>query len=329
MESHKSGIFWSLYLRAVAALALVIAADGLWARFAGYNLDFGGIVERAHTAFLFGVLFAAIYLPCKILEKLGIFDDLLDTLKIREFAHFFAVCGLASLIVAWTLVFQYLCVSNSIGVIDDWLFLADRSIGFEWIDAYNWVNRHDRIKQILSLAYNSHWQFLVCFLILIFARMYRELFELINLFVTSAIVVSLISIIVPATSLFILYGTKESAYVSDFYPLRNGHMTQIDMHLMQGLISFPSFHAFNAVIIPYALRNLAYVFPFSVVLNALVLISTPTEGGHYLVDVIFGAGLALLFIRVSRSRTLLAGRWPVYEDFSASAGGRAGQGQGQ
>jgi membrane-associated phospholipid phosphatase len=63
----------------------------------------------------------------------------------------------------------------------------------------------------------------------------------------------------------------------------------------------PSFHTEMAVIFAYALRRVPVVSVIGVALNAVMIASTPTEGGHYLADVIGGLLLALALIGVARS----------------------------
>ena len=45
-------------------------------------------------------------------------------------------------------------------------------------------------------------------------------------------------------------------------------------------------------------RRSAVLFPVFAVLNATMVVSTPTQGGHYLVDVFGGLILAYLIIRI-------------------------------
>jgi len=70
--------------------------------------------------------------------------------------------------------------------------------------------------------------------------------------------------------------------------------------LMKGVIAFPSFHAVLAVLFTYAHRHSATFAPMAA-LNAVMLVSIPSEGGHYLVDVFGGIAVAIVAILAVRA----------------------------
>ena len=72
---------------------------------------------------------------------------------------------------------------------------------------------------------------------------------------------------------------------------------------MQGIVTMPSYHTVMAVLLTYAFRGTGLVGYGIATLNAVMLISIPPIGGHYLVDVIAGAALALGAIAVQRATT--------------------------
>ena len=65
---------------------------------------------------------------------------------------------------------------------------------------------------------------------------------------------------------------------------------------LKGIITFPAFHAASAILLTYPCRHCKPLFGAVRVINGLMLISIPTEGGHYLVDVIAGVLVAVLSI---------------------------------
>ena len=93
------------------------------------------------------------------------------------------------------------------------------------------------------------------------------------------------------------------ATVSDFDLLRNGTMRHFDLARIQGLVSFPSYHSALAVFFAYSLRRVRLLFPLALLLNVTMLISTPTQGGHYLVDVFGGLIVACSTIHIIRIAT--------------------------
>jgi membrane-associated phospholipid phosphatase len=73
-------------------------------------------------------------------------------------------------------------------------------------------------------------------------------------------------------------------------------MREISLSRMEGLITFPSFHTTLAVLFVAALREHRLALVIGAVVNGLMLLSIPSEGGHYLVDVFAGALVAAVAI---------------------------------
>ncbi len=78
----------------------------------------------------------------------------------------------------------------------------------------------------------------------------------------------------------------------------------------------PSFHVMLALLLAYAVRHVRDEFPVTVVLNAVMIMSTSTQGGHYLADVIAGIVIGVLSIVVVH-------RWMAGSRTAATAGPRA------
>ena len=62
---------------------------------------------------------------------------------------------------------------------------------------------------------------------------------------------------------------------------------------LTGVICFPSMHTVLAFAYPYGLRRIRPFFWLLVALNFLMLFTVPFFGGHYLSDMIAGAGVML------------------------------------
>jgi membrane-associated phospholipid phosphatase len=78
-----------------------------------------------------------------------------------------------------------------------------------------------------------------------------------------------------------------------FYAVRDG--APIAWQQAQGIITFPSFHTAWAVILIATFWQTRLRWP-AVALNALMIVSTITTGGHYYVDIVAGAILGGLVI---------------------------------
>lgn len=78
-----------------------------------------------------------------------------------------------------------------------------------------------------------------------------------------------------------------------FYALRDG--ATLSWQQAQGIITFPSFHTAWALILVATFWNTRLRWP-AVALNAVMIVSTVTTGGHYYVDVFAGALVGALVI---------------------------------
>ncbi|HEX4861646.1 MAG TPA: phosphatase PAP2 family protein [Rhizomicrobium sp.] len=81
----------------------------------------------------------------------------------------------------------------------------------------------------------------------------------------------------------------------------------------KGLIGFPSYHAALALIVVWQARELPVLRWVLGAVNAVVLVATPIQGGHHVVDVIAGAGVAAVAVLLADRivRPALKARNPV------------------
>jgi membrane-associated phospholipid phosphatase len=82
----------------------------------------------------------------------------------------------------------------------------------------------------------------------------------------------------------------------DIPQVRDGSLRYLELFKLAGVIAFPSFHAVSAVLFAWAFAPVRVWGPVALVLNGLMLASTPVLGGHYLVDVVGGIALAVASI---------------------------------
>jgi membrane-associated phospholipid phosphatase len=202
------------------------------------------------------------------------------------------------------LVFQYLSVTTDFPLVTNVLISADAALGFHWPDIYRWVETHHWIRFALELAYASgNFQIFAIPVILALALNSQDYAEFVLQFLISATLAILIAVPFPTESAFLHFDVHDPytvSTVSDYFLLRNGHARELAFTSAQGLISFPSLHAMVALYFAYSLRHVRLVFPIGIALNFLMILSTPTQGGHYLFDVLSGliAGvLVIYFVR--------------------------------
>lgn len=78
--------------------------------------------------------------------------------------------------------------------------------------------------------------------------------------------------------------------------LRDGTMGVLKFGNDEGMIQLPSFHTVLAIMLTYNLRHNRWLFAVAVALNTLLILSCPSEGCHYFIDLFAGALVATVTI---------------------------------
>ena len=185
---------------------------------------------------------------------------------------------------------SYLCARNTMPLFDDVLHAADARLGYDWLAWAAFENGIPAIATTLKLAYASLLPQTVLVLVMLpVIGDGRRGFSFIR--------ASLIAVIVACAGSHVFPAAGPEAVVTEWYPhwaaLRTAEPFTTSLAQMQGIIAFPSFHASLAVLLLFAVRGLSVVTWAFGALEALMLISTPTHGHHYLCDVIAGVGIAV------------------------------------
>ncbi|WP_043344399.1 phosphatase PAP2 family protein [Cupriavidus basilensis] len=220
-----------------------------------------------------------------------------------------AQCG--ALLVAFTnimSVMSYLMITLAPPLMDARLAELDKLLGFDWPQVYNWVRARPAVTLILQLAYASGLaQLLLVPMLTGLAGRAEHLREFMSNMILSCTLLLLIAAPWPAAGAYVSFGVAsaaEMASVSHFNVLRAGAMQVFDLAHVQGLVSIPSYHTAMALIFVQTMRWTRTGFVVACLLNLAMILSTPTEGGHYLVDVVGGVGLWALtagLLRVCRA----------------------------
>lgn len=321
----RSGqLFLSRYLVGWSFVAVIVAADWSWLSASGYSVREGVIVSIMKTAGFVICSAACLF----ALARIPRYALLTEKLRCQEIAHTLAWLTLLLCFVASGDVLQYLCVTVNAPLVDERLIRIDSALGFHWLVFYRWIHSHQLIQSVLDLAYRSGvLQLLAVPIILGITGRRDELSEFMLLVILSTVFLLLISTPIPASSAFLHFGITDpytSSAVSDFYLLRNGTLRVFNLLPSQGLVSMPSFHTTLAIFFVYALRRVPMLFPLSVLLNLTMILSTPTQGGHYLADLFAGLMLSALtifilrkFFRLVTFRTLSEARTDIACEESA------------
>jgi membrane-associated phospholipid phosphatase len=199
----------------------------------------------------------------------------------------------------------------SMPLIDPLLVRADELIGFDQLAFLRFLGLHEWAARPIGATY---WlSGLAAALGVLFAAFHDRGRAFPGLVVTGVVVLYgavAISAVFPAVGAFAHYGIDKaqfpylSAAAGDYHlvafeQLRSGATRVLSLDKGEPIVTFPSFHTALALISVWAFRSVLWLWAPSAAFSALVIVSTLTEGGHYLVDLFGGAALFWFAVRVT------------------------------
>lgn len=187
--------------------------------------------------------------------------------------------------------------------LQDGLFDAiDRGMGFDWMALLRLLDDTPVLFGALRLIYGSLLpQMVLAVLCLAFTGRLTWLRIYMLAFVLATLVTIAISAVLPAAGVWLHYGLTEAdsravPVVSTVWPvftgLRDGSVRALLAVGSEGVITFPSLHAALAVILVAALWPMRLLRWPILAVNTVMLVATPVDGAHYLIDVIAGVAVA-------------------------------------
>jgi len=177
----------------------------------------------------------------------------------------------------------------------------DADLGFHWTGWFRFLQHEPLLWTILLIAYISLMpQMMASILYFCWCRRDGRNSELVLHSLVALLITLALFSLLPAIGPGAAEPEIQALYVTQLIRLRSGTVTAIDMSNLAGIISFPSYHAVMACLLTYAHRGMRLFWPIAVI-NTLMLVATPSHGGHYVVDVIAGVVIALLTIAAIRT----------------------------
>jgi membrane-associated phospholipid phosphatase len=206
-------------------------------------------------------------------------------------------------------VLSYVSARLNLPLNDDWLIATDKALGFDWQAYIHWFDQSSVLAFISSTAYISSGPQMLALIALLF--LYKNIAHIqrfLLAFIFTGALTVILSALFPAvagyvhynidvTQLHNLHPIAARIHEAPLMAMRN-HTTDVIGFPMQGLVTFPSFHSALAIVLIYAAWPIRWLRLPIIILNILVLLSTPVDGGHWLTDVIGGVAVALLVIKV-------------------------------
>lgn len=196
---------------------------------------------------------------------------------------------------------------------DKYLAGFDRLLGFEWpVAMAAFAKLPEWVSEFTTSLYDSSMLISVLVVLyLIFTRKNRRLDEFVTYFIIAGIITVAISGFAPAESAIEYFKLDDevykrlspivgNGYMNDFYSLRDGSLRELKVIETRGIISFPSFHTINALLLIYIMRGNGLLFALTAIWNIGIVLTTPFDGAHYLTDLIGGALVLTLTVYLVR-----------------------------
>jgi hypothetical protein len=193
------------------------------------------------------------------------------------------------------------------GLLADW----DRAIGVDWPALMRFTSYHPKLNFVLLVAYSlSTWQIIVLIVCLGWRDRAFSVEQLCLAIIISGLVTVSFWIAFPSFGAITVYGLPPeiAARLPLALNLDYAHaLTNLFAHgpgsvsptTAKGLVGFPSFHTAEAIVATWYARRLKFLFYLFLAFNFIVIVSTPIQGGHHVVDTIAGFFVAGFAICVS------------------------------
>lgn len=224
---------------------------------------------------------------------------------VRDLAEYWALGTLIAVVGA---VASYPAAAATHGFVDPALARADAALGFDWLAWYRVVADHPMLQVAGRIAYDSiFWMPAAILAAFAWDGRRDRARALIATLALAAALTLVVFRLAPAVGPLSYEWHGPLPYVPEsaqwqqalIPPLRQHSFHLVDVGSLRGLVSFPSFHTAAAVMFiaaAWPMRRLRWPV---LAVNAAMLLSTPVEGTHYLVDMIAGgaiAGIALALV---------------------------------
>ena len=190
---------------------------------------------------------------------------------------------------------------------DQTLSAADTALGFDW---QSYVALAVPWQGPLRFAYRSFlWQEVVVIVALFASGRGDQCWRFVSAVTIALAITMMIFPFVPAQGPFVYYGMSRAEfepivgpipwdYLASMSRLKAGYRT-FEWSVMQGYVSFPSFHTVAALLFTWAIWPLRWLrFPVAA-LNAALILGALLIGSHYLIDILGGAAVAFVAVRLA------------------------------
>ena len=221
----------------------------------------------------------------------------------------FAQMALLSAIFA---ALTYVLATTALPLQDDTLVAIDRALGLDWRAFVYGLIRWPLTMMTLNWAYASFsYQVLITPLLFVWGTRDRAVTFVLAWALALAFTTAIFPF-APALGGFLHFGIARTdvpeilvaaswVFADTFERARGGADLLLDVSDLEGLVTFPSFHAAVAVMIPWACWTMPRLRWPVLAWNSLMWVSAIPIGGHYAVDIVGGSIVSAGCIVVSRA----------------------------
>ena len=215
-------------------------------------------------------------------------------------------------------VASYVIAAETRGYSDAMLERADHLLGFNWLTLYGFVAEHPVLQRLGQIFYDSIY--VSPLVVLGYLAWHGQRGHAREFLLVAWIAMVLTLLLFP---LFPAKGALDYMWQHGAIPyvpregfgqdviieaLRAHSLTTIDLAALRGVVCAPSFHTVCAVVFILTAWPLAALRRVIVPVNVAMILATPVEGTHYLVDILLGIMVALVAVAIARQVTAWHGR---------------------
>jgi PAP2 superfamily len=218
-----------------------------------------------------------------------------------------------TLIAFSTMVMTYSAATVGRPLIDRELLLVDQYIGYEWRAYAGFVANHPLIARAMKFSYAFiFFMPLVVIVALSATKNVRALEKFILAGLISLLLTVGVFALFPATTAWThlqLSDAEVAAFhhlplssqdwIGKLIQIRQGGAATLQTLNGNGLIAFPSFHCTAALLFVWSTWTIRWFRAPMVIISLALLVATPIFGGHYISDLIAGAVVMVISIRVT------------------------------
>jgi membrane-associated phospholipid phosphatase len=198
-------------------------------------------------------------------------------------------------------LFSYIITTSSLPLRDQEFAALDRALGFDFVAHIEWLVQRPFAVKLLQWIYFSASGQLIIIIIGLAIKDRPALDRFLTIYTLTSLIVLIGSALLPALGTYPFHEIGADIlqpfgryHLAHYHALRDGSFASFDLREVEGLVTFPSFHAVLAVIMTRALWRLGWLGPVGAVLNGVMLVSTLAIGGHFLTDIVAGIVIALI-----------------------------------